>query len=53
MLDGGQLLYHFAELITGKPLPERVQMIGHQAGLVLLAMLMTFAFYNDIARLLD
>lgn len=53
MLDGGQLLYHFAELVTGKPLPERVQMIGHQAGLLLLAMLMTFAFYNDIARLLD
>jgi regulator of sigma E protease len=53
MLDGGQLLYHFAELVTGKPLPDRIQMIGHQVGLLLLALLMTFAFYNDIARLLD
>jgi regulator of sigma E protease len=53
MLDGGQLLYHFAEWITGKPLSDRVQMMGHQVGLLLLALLMTFAFYNDIARLLD
>ncbi len=53
MLDGGQLLYHFAELVTGKPLPERIQMVGHQIGLLMLALLMTFAFYNDIARLLD
>lgn len=53
MLDGGQLLYHFAELVTGKPLPERIQMVGHQIGLLMLALLMTFAFYNDIARLLE
>lgn len=53
MLDGGQLLYHFAELVTGRPLPEKVQIIGHQIGLLLLVLLMTFAFYNDIARLLD
>jgi regulator of sigma E protease len=53
MLDGGQLLYHFAELVTGRPLPEKVQMVGHQIGLLLLVLLMTFAFYNDIARLLD
>lgn len=53
MLDGGQLLYHVAELVSGRPLPEKVQIIGHQLGLLLLVLLMTFAFYNDIARLLD
>lgn len=52
MLDGGQIVYTLAEQLKGSPLSERAQMIGQQVGLGLLLMLMSFAFYNDIARLL-
>jgi regulator of sigma E protease len=50
VLDGGHLLYYTVEIIKGGPIPERVMEIGQQIGLVLLAMLMAFAFYNDINR---
>ena len=53
MLDGGQLVYQFIELVRGKPVSERAQIVGQQIGIFLLILLMTFAFYNDIARLLD
>ncbi len=52
MLDGGQIVYTLAEQLKGSPLSERAQMIGQQVGLGLLLLLMTFAFYNDISRLL-
>lgn len=52
MLDGGQIVYTLAEQIKGSPLSERAQMIGQQVGLGLLLLLMSFAFYNDISRLL-
>ncbi len=51
MLDGGQIAYQVAELVKGSPVSERAQLIGQQVGIVLLLMLMSFAFYNDIARL--
>ncbi len=53
VLDGGHLLYYVAEIIKGGPIPERVMEIGQQIGLVLLAMLMAFAFYNDITRFIS
>ncbi|ENO90298.1 RIP metalloprotease RseP [Thauera linaloolentis] len=53
VLDGGHLLYYTVEIIKGGPIPERVMEIGQQIGLVLLAMLMAFAFYNDINRLIS
>lgn len=52
VLDGGHLMYYLAEGILGRPLPERVLVIGQQVGLALLAGLMVLAFYNDITRLL-
>jgi regulator of sigma E protease len=52
MLDGGQIVYTLAEQLKGSPLSERAQMIGQQVGLGLLLLLMSFAFYNDISRLL-
>jgi regulator of sigma E protease len=52
VLDGGQIVYQSVELFTGRPLSERAQMIGQQAGILALILLMSFAFYNDIARLL-
>lgn len=52
VLDGGHLLYFFIEVLTGKPLSDRVQMFGQQIGMLLLAGLMSIAFYNDISRLI-
>jgi regulator of sigma E protease len=51
LLDGGQIVYQAAEVVKGSPLSERAQLIGQQVGLVMLLMLMGFAFYNDIVRL--
>ena len=53
ILDGGHLLYYVVEIIKGSPLSERVMEIGQQIGLFLLLLLMAFAFYNDINRLLS
>ncbi|MBW7860835.1 MAG: RIP metalloprotease RseP [Rhodocyclaceae bacterium] len=53
VLDGGHLLYYTIEIIKGGPVSERVMEIGQQIGLVALAMLMAFAFYNDITRLIS
>jgi regulator of sigma E protease len=52
MLDGGQIVYTLAEQVKGSPLSERAQMIGQQVGIGLLLLLMSFAFYNDLSRLL-
>jgi regulator of sigma E protease len=49
ILDGGQIVYQLAEGVLGRPLPERVQILGQQLGLVLLILLMSLAFYNDVA----
>lgn len=53
VLDGGHLLYYIAEIVKGGPLSERVMEVGQQIGLALLMMLMAFAFYNDINRLVS
>ena len=52
MLDGGHLLYYAVEVVTGKPVSEKIQLMGQQVGLLLLAGLMTFVFYQDILRVL-
>jgi regulator of sigma E protease len=51
VLDGGHLLYYFIELISGRPVPESVQVVGFKIGGVLLLLLMSIAIVNDIARL--
>jgi regulator of sigma E protease len=53
VLDGGQLLYHIAELIKGSPLSEQAMEIGQRAGFALLIGLSAFAFYNDVYRLVS
>lgn len=53
ILDGGQIVYHGIEGLKGSPLSERAQLIGQQVGIVALLLLMSFAFYNDIARILN
>jgi regulator of sigma E protease len=51
ILDGGQVAYQLAEVIKGSPLSERAQAVGQQIGILLLLVLMSFAFYNDLSRL--
>jgi regulator of sigma E protease len=51
ILDGGHILFCIAEVVRGKPLSERVQIIGTQIGLFLVAGLMILALYNDFSRL--
>ncbi len=51
MLDGGHILFYGIEAVLGKPLPERIQLMGLQLGMALLMGLMVIAFYNDISRL--
>ncbi|TCS71133.1 regulator of sigma E protease [Sulfuritortus calidifontis] len=52
LLDGGHLLYYLVEVVTGRPVPERVQEIGQRIGMALLGVLMFFALFNDLQRLL-
>jgi regulator of sigma E protease len=51
MLDGGQIFYQLIEGAKGSPMSEKAQMIGQQMGIVFLLLLMSFAFYNDLARI--
>ncbi|MBI1890795.1 MAG: RIP metalloprotease RseP [Burkholderiales bacterium] len=53
VLDGGLLLYYSLEVLTGRPLSERVGEIAQRAGLGILMALMMVAVFNDIARLLS
>ena len=50
VLDGGHLVFYFFEALIGKPLPERVQLVGYQMGLVLVLSIMVFALYNDVSK---
>ena len=52
VLDGGLLLYYSLEVLTGRPLPERIGEFAQRAGLGLLVMLMALAVFNDVVRLL-
>ena len=51
LLDGGHLMYYFIEIIKGSPVSERAMELGQRVGLALLLVIMAFAFYNDINRL--
>ena len=52
ILDGGHLMYYLAEMVKGSPVSDRVMEIGQKVGFALLMMLMAFALYNDLHRLL-
>jgi regulator of sigma E protease len=53
ILDGGQVVYQLAELVKGRPVSERALLVGQQIGIAMLLLMMTVAFYNDIARHLN
>jgi regulator of sigma E protease len=50
VLDGGQIWFLLVEALRGRPLSRRVKERVQQVGLGLLLLLMLFAFYNDITR---
>ncbi|MFI4902085.1 MAG: RIP metalloprotease RseP [Burkholderiales bacterium] len=51
LLDGGHLLYYFAEFIKGAPISDRAFEVGQRIGMAILAVLMTLALFNDVSRL--
>lgn len=53
VLDGGHLMYHMIEVVRRRPLSERAMEVAQQFGLFLLFILMAFAFFNDLNRLLS
>ena len=52
LLDGGHLMYYVAEVFTGRPVSERTMEIGGRIGMTLLLLLMSFALFNDLQRLI-
>ena len=53
LLDGGHLMYYTVEILKGSPVSDRIMEIGQKLGMSLLLVLMVFAFYNDINRLIS
>lgn len=53
VLDGGHLFYYLIEMVKGSPVSEQFEAIGQRIGIVMLAGLMSLAFYNDIYRLIQ
>ena len=51
VLDGGHIVFHSLEGLFGRPVPEQIQMMSYQVGLLAVFTLMVFAIYNDVARL--
>ncbi|PID37694.1 MAG: RIP metalloprotease RseP [Pseudomonadales bacterium] len=52
VLDGGHMMFYIVELIRGKPLSEKTQIIGFNIGFALMGCLMLLAIGLDINRLL-
>ena len=53
ILDGGHILFFLLEIIKGRPVSERNRELAQQVGFFMLISLMAFAFYNDIARVIN
>jgi regulator of sigma E protease len=53
ILDGGHLTYLGLEAVRGRPLSPETMEKTQLVGVLLIAALMIFAFYNDIARFLQ
>ncbi|HEY3699970.1 MAG TPA: RIP metalloprotease RseP [Spongiibacteraceae bacterium] len=51
VLDGGHILFSLPELLTGRPLSEKIQAVGYQIGLFVVVGVMILALYNDLLRL--
>ena len=49
-LDGGHVVFLLVEMVTGRPLSEKFLMGAQYVGMVLLILLMVFAFGNDLLQ---
>ncbi len=52
VLDGGHLMYYLWEGVTGRPVSEAWLERLQRAGVAVLALMMSIALFNDLARLL-
>ncbi|MBA3598050.1 MAG: RIP metalloprotease RseP [Methylibium sp.] len=52
MLDGGHLMYHLFEGVTGRPVSDAWLDRLQRGGLAIMLAMMSLALYNDVARLL-
>ncbi len=50
VLDGGWIVFGFAEMVRGKPLSERFIAMSQSVGIVMVFSLMALAIYNDVMR---
>jgi regulator of sigma E protease len=53
VLDGGHLFFFLLEAILGRPVSLKQRERAQQVGIVILLMVMAYAFYNDIARFFE
>ena len=53
LLDGGHLMYYVIEIFKGSPVSDKAVEIGQHLGMGLLFVLMAFALYNDVNRLIS
>jgi len=53
LLDGGHLMYYIVEIAKGSPVSDKVMEMGQRIGMGVLLLLMAFALYNDITRLMN
>ena len=53
VLDGGHLLFFLVEAVIRKPVAVKYREMAQQLGICLLALLMVYAFYNDIVRFFE
>lgn len=52
VLDGGHLMYYLCEGLIGRPVPEKWWELLQRAGVALLLVMMSIAFYNDVLHIL-
>ncbi|MBP1551351.1 MAG: site-2 protease family protein, partial [Oscillospiraceae bacterium] len=50
-LDGGRLLFLLIELLRGKPINQKYEIIVNTAGMFMLLTFMAFVTFSDITRL--
>jgi len=50
VLDGGHVVFLFVEVVTRRRVPERVQAIATQVGLIILLLFMTFVVVVDVLK---
>jgi regulator of sigma E protease len=52
ILDGGHIMFLGIEAIRRKPLEEKIMSIAQRVGLAIILLIMAFALYNDLIRII-